>query len=290
MPLVSSRQFDLSNSDFLRLLTHPYSRDKHSCSNLVEGGLQKASFLSPFPVSRFLSSSSVRAPKSQLLYQHFNSSKCQWEFQVWLPLSLLTNSSVCAAQLSEGQTEQTLTLPLYYAYVHIHQEGGISFFQPDSFNGGVRVGATWPSGNQLSIPFDIYPHTVSGGAHTNTTTYIYPIMRQLDNSRSSSMIIFYSVSTELVNHVEFARAQGGTFSGQLLHSSSSTSHSPLSSTVRQAWMLKDVPSDEKVSISLFLWHECPRGGCTSLLTFHWFMSTTGDFEPQLDGEIEKSGQ
>lgn len=294
MPLISSRPFDLSDSDlFLSLLTRPYSRDQHSCSNLVESGSQKASFLSPLPTlptssSSFTESSSVpssaRARKSQLLYQHLNSNKCQWEFQVWLPLSLLTDSTVCNAQHAEEDQMSTLTLTLYYAYIHIRPDGGISVLPLASHNDQVR--ADWQSGHELSIPFDTYPCTVSGAVH-NTSTYIYPIMTQL--ARGLLTIFFYSISDSggPIHRVEVVGARDIKLSGQLLYSSSTASSSMV---VRQAWMLEEVPSDKEVPISLHLWHEC----CFGPLTFSWFISTTNSFEPliapHMSGEIETAGQ
>ena len=303
VPLVSSRPFDLSDTDLLLLLlTRPYSRDQHSCSNLVENGPQKASFLTPpfsssTPESSSPSSSELataRMAKSQLLYQHFNSSKCHWEFQVWLPLSLLINSTVCDAHLSEEEQMSKITLPLYYAYVHIRQDGGISVLPLDSHS--VRVRARWPLGHKLSIPFDTYPHTVSGAVQ-ETSTHIFPVMTRL--TRGLLTISFYSIAnvSEPIVRMEVLGANNVTRTGQLLYSSASSSSSspslPSASTVRQAWMMRNVPSDKEGPISLHLWRDCP-GDCTSSpLAFSWFLSTTDTLEPriapQINGVLHMSG-
>ena len=309
VPLISSRPFDFSDNNlFLLLLTHPYSRDQHSCSNLVQSDPNKASFLSPLinsaPSSSPSSSSSTessslsaRAAKSQLLYQHFNSSKCRWEFHAWLPLSLLTSSDICNAQLlQEGQTLQ-LTLPLTYAYVHIRHERGVTVLPPDSYNDRVR--ATWTSGHKLSIPFDTYPRTPDGEIR-DTSTHIYPVMTLL--SRGLLTVTFYSVTTATVPvvRVQVVRAEGATSSGRLLYSSRSSLSASVygselspTATVHQAWMLEGVPSDEEESISLHLWRDC-SGSCASApLVFSWYIATTGSLEPQiaprLSGVVHASG-
>ena len=300
VPLVSSRPFDISDSDLLlSLLTRPFSRDQHSCSSLVESGPQKASFLS---FTQFLSSTpQVRAAKSQLLYQHFNASKCQWEFQVWLPLSLLADSAVCDGRLSREDQSLMLTLPLYYAYVHLHHDRGVSVLPPDSHGDIVR--ASWVSGHMISVPFDTYPHTPSGGIDNTSSTYIYPITTRL--SRGRLTIIFYSVSNSTAAVVS-VEATLRTFSvrGQLLYSSSYSSlPSPPAAAdvssrglVRQAWMLTGIPREEMGSLSLGVWsRRCPSsGGSCSPLSFSWSVATTESLEPRIaprmDGLVYLSGE
>ena len=289
VPLVSSRPFTPSNNNhFLSLLTRPFTRDQHSCSNLVESGPQKASFLSPYPTVTSLSSSSsllssVQEPKSQLLYQHFNSTECQWKFNVWLPLSVLTDPTLCDAQLSEDGQMPQLSLSLYYAYIHIGQDGGVSILPPTSHSNRVR--ATWLSGHELSIPFDTYPRTASD--IVSTSTYIYPIMTRF--TRGSATVIFYSVSEsgEPIQRVEVTGEKGVTLSGQLLYSSTPSS-SPRAE-VRQAWMLEEIPSEDGTSLSLQLWPEC-SSACRPL-NFSWFISTAEPgIVPETRGVITMSGQ
>ena len=311
IPLVSSRPFDLSNRDhFLSLLTRPFSRDQHSCSSLVESGPHKASFLSPL----LLASSSnlqlmppntqIRATKSQLLYQHFNASKCHWEFHTWLPLSLLTDSAVCNGQLSDEDQTLTLTLPLYYAYIHLQRDRGVSVLPSDS-PGSDIVRASWPSGHHLSIPFNTYPHTPSGGVDNTSSTYIYPITTRL--SRGQLTITFYSVSntTSPVVRVE-VKSSRAALPGQLLYSSASSfSHSlpAAAEVVRQAWMLSGIPRDDEGSLSLNLWlHQCHSSGsvaggsCVSAspLSFSWSVATTDSLEPrvapQMNGVVHLAGE
>ena len=324
IPLVSSRPFDLSNTElFLSLLTRPFNRDQHSCSSLVESGPKKASFLSPLLHAPSISpqlpsatlNSRIRETKSQLLYQHFNASKCHWEFHTWIPLSLLTDSAVCNGQLSDEDQTMTLTLPLYYAYVHLHRDRGVSVLPLDSPISDI-VRASWPSGHHLSIPFDTYPHTPSGSVDNTSFTYIYPITTRL--SRGRLTITFYSVSnsTAPVVRVE-ARSSGSTLPGELLYSSTSSfSASPLLSSsvaavaVRQAWMLSGIPRDKEGSLSLSLWlHQCPsssssssgNGGrvvdsCVSAspLLFSWSIATADSLEPhvapQMNGVVHLAGE
>ena len=304
IPLISSRPFELSDPDQFRLLlTRPFNRDQHSCSSLVESAPHKASFLSPLFTSSLDTSHSAttRAIKSQLLYQHFNASKCQWIFRVWIPLSLLTDSTVCDAQIStEGQT-MTLTLPLYYAYIHLNHDGGISVLPPPESDSS-RIRATWPLGHKLSIPFNTYPHTANGDINNTSTTYIYPVMTQLTRGRLT--ITFYSISnsTVLIRHVEVVR--GDTkIQGKLIYSSSSYMQSSSSSamdgstTIHQAWMVTQIPGDQEEPILLQLWRECPDGAitcATSPLTFTWFIATTDTLEtriaPQMTGLMRLSSK
>ena len=313
IPLVSSRPFDLSDRElFLSLLTRPFSRDQHSCSSLVESGQQRASFLSSLLASPELPStmpnSRIRATKSQLLYQHFNASKCHWEFQAWLPLSLLTDSAVCNGQLSDEDQTLALTLPLYYAYVHLQQDRGVSVLPLDSPRTDI-VRASWQSGHHLSIPFDTYPHTPNGGIDNASSTYIYPITARLARGRLT--ITFYSVSnaTSPVVRVE-VKSSGTTLPGQLLYSSASSSSlsspSAAAAAVRQAWMLSGVPRDEVGSLFLSLWlHQCPStsssggsvvGSCVSPspLVFSWSIATSDSLEPriapQMDGAVRLAGE
>ena len=308
VPLVSSRSFDFSDPDlFLSLLTRPFSRDQHSCSSLVESGPDKASFLSlpsSFPSSSPQPSNTrrVRAEKSHFLYQHLNASKCEWEFSVWLPLSLLLDTAVCGGELSQEDHRLTLTLRLHHAYVHLHRDRGVSVLQPDT--GGDIVRTSWPSGHRLSIPFDTYPHTQSGSIDNTSSTYIYPIATRFSLGRRFS-ITFYSVSNFSVISIE-AKFKTLSLPARLLYSSSSSSSLSSAATassvglVRQAWMLAEVPQDEMGTFSLSLWpHECSitttSGGlCRHPLSFTWSIATTDLLEPyvapQLDGLVDISGK
>ena len=318
IPLVSSRPFDLSDGDLLlSLLTRPFSRSQHSCSSLVESGPRKASFLSPLlvtssspqpPSTRI--ASRIRAAKSQLLYQHLNASKCQWEFNVWLPLSLLTDSAVCDGQLLEEGQRLTLTLPLYHTYVHLHRNRGVSILPLDSPHSSDIVRASWPSGHRLSIPFDTYPHTSSGALDNTSSVYIYPITTRL--ARGQLTVTFYSVSNATAQIIRVEASTGeSTLPGQLLYSSTSSfSGSPPSSApaapassdaVRQAWMLTGIPRDEEGSLALSLWlSQCPSGSgvglcvSTSPLSFTWSIATADSLEPriapQMNGVVTVFGE
>ena len=286
VPLVSSRQFQSSSSHlFLSLLTRPPDRDRHSCSNLVDSGPHKTSFLTPLPTASSPSSSSVRSPRSWLLYQHFNSTQCTWNFDLWLPLTVLTDATGCNAELTHDSETAHLALPLYYAYVRILPNGETQVFQPVPSANFART--MWSSGQNLSIPFDTYP--LAGG-----NTYIYPITTQF---RMTLRVIFYSVTESAggISHAEVKGLLGNSSILRPLYSSYSSLHSsPALSprAVRQAWQL-DIPGKVETPVLLSMWPLCSND-CPPL-SFSWFISTVDNcllhhcqrtIAPQMDGVLE----
>lgn len=291
IPLVSSRPFDPFDSNFfLTLLTRPSDRDQHSCSNLVQNSnAGMTSFIAPL-------GSQDQPPRSSKLqlYQHLNSTQCAWEFHVWLPLSVLTNATQCNAQLSRDGTIWTLSLPLYYAYVHINVDGGISVI-PHASQKDI-VSATWSIGQEFSVPFLTYPCNVDNDSHANVGNpagshanmanaaggiYIYPIMT--DASIDFLEVIFYSISNSgsPITQVEGTTDSGAKCFSQLLYSSSS------SSMVRQAWSLI-VPGISETAVFLHLWPCSDSSSCTPF-NFSWPISTRPHSQPriaaQMNGEI-----
>ena len=258
----------------------------------MDKGPHKTSFLTPLPTASSSSASSssssssfVRSPRSWLLYQHFNSTQCTWNFDLWLPLAVLTDATGCNAELTHNLETAHLTLPLYYAYVHILPSGETQVFQPISSANYART--MWSMGQNLSIPFDTYP--LAG-----RNTYIYPIMTQF---RTTLKVIFYSV-TESAGGISHAEVKGSLRNSSMLRPLYS-SYSSLQSSVafsprvvHQAWQL-EIPGKVETPVTLGLWplcsHECPP------LSFSWFISTVDNcllhhcqrtIAPQMDGVLE----